>query len=239
MTPNLMLMKYVGFCDILGFSSAVLKDIDATLVVYREFQNTIRKWPFAERAPVSVYSDSIMVVGDELPPVLHTIGALNWAALLHGWLIRGGIAYGRYWEEREDGNLFVVSDALVKAVALEKTVKVPAVVVAGDIPLGLEAWVPRFQQGIFKAPLLHFRGLNIVNPFNPYWFKSATIRLMELLDRHQHHSEKYDWFLSLSEAVAHDDILIPEEILNRMLELGVLQKVPENTNSVPTGDGAD
>jgi hypothetical protein len=31
-------MKYVGFCDILGFSSAVLKDFDITISVYKELK---------------------------------------------------------------------------------------------------------------------------------------------------------------------------------------------------------
>jgi len=216
-------MKYVGFCDILGFSSAVLKDFDATVAVYQEFRSSVRQWPFPSRARVSVYSDSILVVGDELPPVLHTIIALQWAALLHDWVIRGGVAYGRYWEESEDGNLFVVSDALVRAVAIEKSIKVPAVAVSEDIPLGIEAWVPRFQHGIFKAPLLYFQGLTIVNPFNSYWFTSAKMRAKNLLDTHPDHKEKYEWFLSLAQAVERDDVLIPEFALARMLELGILQ----------------
>ena len=225
MTPHFVPMKYVGFCDILGFSSAVQKDFDATIALYKELREILRDWPFSERAQITVYSDSILVVADELPPVLDAIVSLHWVALRQDWLIRGGVAYGKYWEEREDGNLFVVSDALVQAVALEKTVKVPAVVVASDIPLGIEAWVPRFLRSIFEAPLLHFQGLSIVNPFNQYWFASATMRAKQLLERHPDHKEKYDWFLSLAEAVARDDILVPEEALARMLETGVLQKV--------------
>ena len=85
---------------------------------------------------------------------------------MHDWLIRGGVAYGRHWEENEKGNLFVVSDALVRAVEIERSTKVPAVVVSTEIPLGIEAWMPRFEHGVFKAPLLYFQGLVIVNPFN-------------------------------------------------------------------------
>ena len=232
MTKDSIPMKYVGFCDILGFSSAVLNDFDGAIAVYREFRRNITSWPFAERAQVSVYSDSILVVSDDLPPVLHAIVALNWAALLNDWLIRGGIAYGKHWEEREEGNLFVVSDAIVKAVALEKQIKVPAVAVSDDISLGIEVWAPRFQHGVFQAPLLHFKGLNIVNPFNPFWFKSATMRAKGLLKRHPNHKEKYEWFLSLSEAVAKDDMLIPEHALNNLLELGVVQKAPDGRSHI-------
>lgn len=219
-------MKYVGFCDVLGFSSAVLGDFDAAIALYQQFRNEVKGLPFPSKAQVSIYSDSILVVSDDLPAVVNTIVTLSCVALMKGWLIRGGVAYGRYWEEKENGNLFVVSDALVKAVAIEKTVKVPAVVISEDIPLGIEAWVPRFQYGVIKAPLLYFHGLSIVNPFNEYWFASAKIRARRLLEAHPKHADKYEWLLSLVEAVEKDDILIPEPALARMLELGILQKRP-------------
>ncbi len=229
MTDNAATMKYVGFCDVLGFSSAVMNDFDATIALYQQFRTDVKKWPFTSRAKVSVYSDSILVVSEELPAIVNTIVALNWAALMQNWLIRGGIAYGRHWEESEDGNLFVVSDALVKAVALEKSVKVPAVVISEEIALGVEAWIPRFEFGPFKTSLLHFDGYSIVNPFNEYWFASAVIRAKCLLELHPQHSEKYEWFLSLADAVARDEILVPDAALAQMLARGVLQKRPEGS----------
>lgn len=217
-------MKYVGFCDVLGFFAAVLNDFDATIALYQLFRKDVRNWPFPLQAKVSVYSDSILVVGDELPPVLHTIVALQQAAMMQDWLIRGGVAYGRYWEESEDGNLFVVSGALVRAVAIEKTVKVPAIALCEEISLGIEAWVPRFIHGVFKAPLLFFQGRTIVNPFNSYWYASAVMRAKRLLEEHPRHKEKYEWFLSLVEAIERDDILVPESALASMIELGILQQ---------------
>lgn len=216
--------KYVGYCDILGFSAAVLNDFEGTVSLYRELREHLRMWPFPVDAKVSVYSDSILVVSENLPSVLNTIVSLNWAALLQGWLIRGGVAYGRYLEEKEDGNLFVVSDALVHAVAIEKSAKVPAVVVSEDIALGIEAWMPRFEHNIYRAPLLYFENRCIVNPFNEYWFKSSVMRVQRMLEQHPQHQEKYSWFLSLAQSVAQDDLLIPESVLKEMLALGILQK---------------
>ena len=217
-------MQFVAFCDVLGFSSAVLNEFDATIRVYREFMDDMRKWPFPAKARVSVYSDSIVVVGNDLPAVLHTVNALCWATLRHKWLIRGGIAYGRYWEESHNGNIFVVSDALVRAVQIEKTIQVPAVALPDEIALGIEAWVPRFQHGIFKAPLLFYQGHSIVNPFGQYWFKSATINVADLLEKHPMHKDKYEWFLALADAVARDELLVPEAALNEMQSLGILVK---------------
>jgi hypothetical protein len=152
---------------------------------------------------------------------------LQWSALMEDWLVRGGVAYGRYWEETENGNLFVVSDALIRAVAIEKSIKVPAVAVSEEISLDIEAWIPRFKDGIFKSLLLHFQGLTIVNPFNTYWFQSAICRASQLLDMHPEQKEKYDWFLSLADAVARNDLLVPESAFTRMKELGILQNRAE------------
>ena len=219
--------KYVGFCDVLGFSAAVLADFDATVALYEELRATLQNWPFPEKAHVSVYSDSILVVSDELPAVINAIVSLNWAALMRGWLVRGGIAHGRHWETKDNGNLFVVSEALVKAVAIEKSVKVPAVVVSSEVQLGVEAWVPRFEHGAFSAPLLYFDGRSGVNPFNDYWFASAVLQAKAKRDSHPQHAAKYEWFLSLAESVARDDLLVPDSAMSRMLELGLLRETPK------------
>ena len=88
-----------------------------------------------------------------MPPILYAVQSLWFATLTQDWLIRGGIAYGKYWEDRSNGNLFVVSDALVRAVRLESTIKVPGVVLSPEIEVPLSAWVTRFRDGPFSAPL--------------------------------------------------------------------------------------
>lgn len=216
--------KYVAFCDVLGFSHAVENHFDATIRLYKEFKDRIAEWPFPEKANVSVYSDSILIVCDELPPLLYAVQSLWFATLTQDWLIRGGIAYGKYWEERSNGNLFVVSDALVRAVRLESTVKVPSVVLSPEVVAPLSAWVARFRDGPFSAPLLHFDGLNIVNPFNPYWFASARMRVCQLLDQFPQHTDMYEWFLKLSEHVEAHEPLVPKIALEEMLTLGIIDE---------------
>jgi hypothetical protein len=229
--------RYVAFCDVLGFANAVETRFAETIEVYIEFMERMRNWPFPAKAEVSVYSDSILIVSDELPAVINAVKNLWFATLTQHWLIRGGIAYGNYWETRENGNLFVVSDALVRAVRLESTVSVPAVAFSPEVDLTLAAWVPRFQHDLLDAPVLHFRGLSFVNPFNPYWFASARVRVVQLLEQFPQYEKKYTWFLDLSEAVARDEVLIPDEILSELLDLGVLvpKSVPAPT---PAGDAA-
>lgn len=215
-------MRYVAYCDVLGFSNAVVNLFEHTIAVYAEFMERMRDWPFPEKAEISIYSDSILIVSDELPPVIHAVKNLWFATLSQDWLIRGGIAYGRYWEQRENGNLFVVSDALVRAVKLESSVGYPAVTFSPEVDLTLAAWTRRYEAGLLPAPVLHFRGLSFVNPFNPCWLQSARMRVSQMLDAYPEHAKKYNWFLDLTTAVDNDESLIPEAILNELLQTGIL-----------------
>lgn len=237
--PIKIRMRYVAFCDVLGFSNAVQNLFEETLSVYAEFMRLMRDWPMPEKAEVSIYSDSILIVADDLPSILHAVKNLWFATLTHDWMIRGGIAYGRYWEKRENGHLFVVSDALVRAVKLEGSVSYPAVAFSPEVELPLNLWVARFQHGPFVAPVLHFNGLSLVNPFNPYWFASAGMRASQLLVQFPEHEEKYNWFLALTEAVRRNDTLVPEPVLAELLKLGVLapgvKKLMPWLNQAPTG----
>lgn len=219
-------IKYVAFCDVLGFSQAVENHFDQTIAVYKEFMGSIRDWPFPEKADISVYSDSILIVCSELPPLLYAVQSLWFATLTQNWLIRGGIAYGKYWEERENGSLFVVSDALVRAVRLEASVRVPAVVISPEVELSMAPWVTRFSHGPFAAPLLHFQGINFVNPFNPYWFASARMRISQLWSEFPQHEEKYRWLLALSDALEREETLVPDLVVQELLNLGIIEMRP-------------
>lgn len=219
--------KYVAFCDVLGFSHAVENHFDATIKLYKEFKNRISDWPFPEKATISVYSDSILIVCDELPPLLYAVQSLWFATLTQDWLIRGGVAYGKYWEDRSNGNLFVVSDALVRAVRLESTVKVPGVVLSPEVEVPLSSWVARFSDGPYAAPLLHFDGHNVINPFNPYWFASAKMRVAQLWDQFPQHASKYQWFMNFATAVEAHEPLLPESVLNDLLAMGIIEDIRE------------
>ena len=172
---------------------------------------------------INVYSDSILLTSFELPPLLQAVQSLSFATLGNDLLIRGGIAYGRYWERRESGNLFVVSHALVRAVKLGSSIKIPAVGVSPEVVVPDIAWVPHVMDEIFLSPVLHFQGTTVVNPFNKFWFTSARNRVTQMKDRFPEHSKKYDWSLELAEAVERRDVLVPESLITRWLAENVIQ----------------
>lgn len=214
--------RYVGFCDILGFSSRILNDFDKTLEVYSEFGRSINGLP-PLGVQVTMYSDAILVVSETLDKALIAIQALNFVALSRHFMVRGSLAKGKYWEQRIGNHFLVASDALVRAVQLEKTIGIPAVVIADDVEIPDAYWLSRFEHGRFVTPLLHFDNKNIVNPFGKYWFKSAKIRATELMAESTAHADKYRWFLSLYDAVEQNYPLIPQDVLQRFIDAGVLR----------------
>jgi hypothetical protein len=220
--------RYLGFCDILGFSNRILTDFDGTLKVYKDFAQTFSKLS-ANEAEVTIYSDAILITGKSLGRVACAIQNLWFIALANDLMIRGAITKGRYWEQRHGNHMLVASDALVRAVKLERSVGVPAVVLADDVEVPDEFWLHRFSSGLFQTPILHFRDRNIVNPFNIMWFKSAADRASQLMAASPSHRDKYLWFLALHKAVGNNLELVPPVAMERFVRDGILvrTRVPE------------
>jgi len=176
-----------------------------------------------------MYSDAILIIGNSLGRVLSAIQNLWFIALANDLMIRGAITMGRYWEQRHGNHMLVASDALVRAVKLEKSVGVPAVVVADDVEIPDAFWLHRFKAGLFQTPILHFRDRTIVNPFNTWWFQSAAARAVQLMSASPSHRDKYLWFLALHTAVGDGLELVPPVAMARFVRDGILVRttVPE------------
>lgn len=219
--------RYVAFCDVLGFSDAVKKDFISASKVYLDFINHVRLMEPIGTAEVTVYSDSIIVSSDELEPVLSKVQLLWWSALTNNWLIRGGVSYGRVWQHQTDKDLFVVSEPLVKAAQFEKSVRVPAVLIDPAIEIPPELWMARFANGPLSTPILHFNGMNIVNPFNNFWYQSAYHRVEQMIEDYPQHSDKYYWFLALAGYVGSSSSpLVPMDVLTSFKDQGIIKFLP-------------
>ncbi|PRZ53043.1 hypothetical protein BX589_112216 [Paraburkholderia fungorum] len=218
-------MRYVAFCDILGFSNKIATDFDETLKIYRQFGERLEPELFGN-VRMTMYSDAILLTSEELWPLLSAVQVLWFIALTEDLMLRGGIAYGKYWERRQGDHMMVVSDALVRAVKIEGMVGVPAVVLADDIKLDLGYWFPRFRDDQYRTPILHFRDRNIVNPFSAFWAVSAQNRARMLMEKSPAHKEKYLWFLALYSAVAAGEKLVPDTAFAEMIDKGVIKQVP-------------
>jgi hypothetical protein len=229
-------VRYLAFCDILGFSDRILKNFDEAVAAYREFAETtvfsddgipLKK----DDTQTTIYSDAVLITGTSLDGVLSAARGVSFFALLEDLMIRGAVTQGRYWEQRSGNSLMVVSDALVRAVKLEQMVSVPAVVVADDVVIPDEFWLVQFSRHLAETPLLHFRDRNIVNPFNPGWLKSAAGHAGRLMEAHPKYKDKYLWFLALYEAVMRGRPMIPPGYVERYLEEGKLKRNEPDQNT--------
>jgi hypothetical protein len=215
--------RYVAFCDILGFSNQIMNDFEKALNSYRKFAESLAGLGVGDDVQVTMYSDAILLTGTTLSKVLAAVQAVWFMALCRDLMIRGAVTHGQYWEERRGNHLFVVSDALVRAVRLERSVGIPAVVIADDVEIPESYWLARFSQGPLITALLYFRDRNIVNPFNLMWFRSAETRARQLMEANPAHKDKYLWFLALYKAVYDGWVLIPHPVFEKFLRDGVLK----------------
>jgi hypothetical protein len=216
-------IRYVAFCDILGFSHKIVTNFDGAMKVYRKFGGFLAKTEFTNVEAI-MYSDAIVITSASLGPVLSAVQTLWFVAMAHNLMIRGGISKGRYWERRENNHMLIASEALVRAVQLEKLVSFPMVAVADDIEIPDAYWACRFAEGILATPVLHFRDRNIVNPFNQFWFRSAGGRVGQMMEESPNHKDKYLWFLALYDAVWNEKELVPQIVIDRFLRDGILKK---------------
>jgi len=223
--------RFVGFCDILGFSNRILSDFDGTLETYKAFANIFTDVPFPD-VETTIYSDAILVTGESLGRVVCAIQNIWFLASANDMMVRGAVTRGRYWVERKGNHMLVASDALARAVKLERSVGIPAVVIADDIEISDKDWFCRFKNGLLQMAILHFRDRNIVNPFNFMWYRSAADRARKLMTASPAHKDKYLWFLALHEAVENDQALVPPAVLERFMQMGVVKRrTPEATPS--------
>jgi hypothetical protein len=100
-----------------------------------------------------------------------------------------GIGYGRHLEARESANIYVVSEALTRAAILERQVSHPCVAFDASVTIPTEWWAG-YPSNLLR-PVLFFDGLNIVNPFNQYWYQSAAVRVAELSIDFPEHRAKF------------------------------------------------
>lgn len=211
LNPASVALTYVGFFDVLGFARRVLDNFDEALATYNELVRLARFSALTEARPnlrLKILSDSIVAESPSLADVVVAANLLQFAALAgQNCLFRGGIGHGRHVESHSDGNLFVVSEPLVRAVAVEKTVRHPCVALDSGIIPSPRLWLP-YERNI-ERPLLFYGERWIVNPMGLFWGASAATRVALLSEEFPDHSDKFSWFLELHSRVFDPAPLIP------------------------------
>jgi len=200
--------KYVAFVDILGISANVLRAFDTVLETY---ENLLRSLNLLRNVrpdvALSLYSDSFLLVSSHLGPLVAVTQAVHMQTLMWDCLVRGGIAYGRHLEVSLPPHLIMVSEPLVKAVALESSLGNPCVALHPDIAVP-DSWWEGYERNLDRG-LLYFGGQRIVNPMNIAWGQSAGTRVTQMLHDHPEYRDKYEWFLELYQAVFSPVPMVP------------------------------
>jgi hypothetical protein len=190
--PQKVRETYCAFVDVLEFSAATQRDFGSVLELY---ERLLEKSDFVASLStdiqVTVASDAFVLIADKLEIVIRMTQTLQWQLLMEYCLVRGGIGYGKHVEGSKAGVQFVVSAAVARAVAIEKAVKHPCVAIDPAIEFADRDWLNGMRS------MLYFDGLTIVNPFTPFWFRTARTRITSQRAKYPEHSKKHDW-LSVS-----------------------------------------
>ncbi len=201
---------YVAYIDFLGFSAKVLSSFEAATQAYAEIMQLLWWHPkLSTGVSLKVYSDSIVLTSQDLPKLAGVASVLHMVTGYSNVLVRGGVAFGRHIEAHNDGNLYLVSEALTKAVQVEKSVGHPCVAFHDSVRIPPEFWL---LPALLRSAL-YFDGHTIVNPFNIFWGSTASQRLAYLADLYPEHRDKFEWLLELYSKLRSGDPLSPPIIL--------------------------
>jgi hypothetical protein len=204
--------KYVAFLDILGFGNQVVNEFEKTIEVYQRVLNSLRALNiFDLGVSTQIYSDSILFACSELYPIVMVVQAAQWQTLFCDCLVRGGIGYGDHLEVMDGKNYFVISQALVHAVQIEKTIKRPCVAFHDSVKIPSKYWnaeIPPVVRGV-----VHFDGISLVSPLTFFWGTSAITRAYGLAEDYPEHKDKYEWFIKLCEAILNGNPLVPQNFV--------------------------
>ncbi len=219
--------RFVAFVDILGFGQGIRNDFESVLDAYEYVLDSI--YTVNDLHPdvsLRIYSDALLLTSTSLGRLIREVQSIQMHTLFNDCLVRGGIGYGKHIEVTDKSNLYVVSQALVQAVEIEKTIKYPCVALHESIEVPMRWWQPDIRN-IFRG-LLYFDGLRIVNPFNMMWGTSAATRVNMMLAHCPEHKQKYEWFLRLFDAVMDDKPLI---LFDEGTTSHCSERVPQDTFS--------
>jgi hypothetical protein len=134
-------LYFVAFLDLLGFKNMVIKDLEAPTgaekymdKLYTIHQKTIELSKSTLDIELVQFSDSIVLATKydkaSFSDFLNIIGNYQRTLLSEGILVRGGIAYGKHF----NNNGFIYSNGLINAYKLESEVaKFPRIIVSRDL----------------------------------------------------------------------------------------------------------
>lgn len=122
--------RYVAFVDILGFARRVeLGFLDCLGVCRNVLNDVAHVWRSHPGVKLQVVSDGFILASDDLAALVRLMRALLASILARGCLARSGIGVGTHIAATTGGNTYIVSQGLVQAMRLGKSVGYPCVAI--------------------------------------------------------------------------------------------------------------
>jgi hypothetical protein len=204
--------RYVAFVDVLGFGAHILRDFEGAFSLYKQL---LQEWHgiwrpgVGHEVAVTIYSDALLLTTSDLRELTLAVNGLSFVSLMNNTLVRGGIGFGKHVEVHEGGDVYVVSEALTRAVEVEKHVRFPCVGLHESVDVPSDWWsLPNIAR-----PIIHFEGTTLVNPFGAFWYRSAAGRVQLLKEKYPDQHAKHDWFLRLYDSFEKNAPLIPPQTI--------------------------
>jgi len=200
--------RYVAFVDVLGFGGHILRDFEGAFSLYKKL---LEEWHgiwrpgVGHEVAITIYSDALLLTTSDLLELSRAVNGLSFVSLMNSTLVRGGIGFGKHVEVHDGGSVDVVSEALTRAVDVEKHVRFPCVGLHESVDIPPDWWkLPNIAR-----PIIHFEGITFVNPFGAFWSRSAAGRVQVLKEKYPDQHVKHDWFLRLYDSFENNVPLIP------------------------------
>jgi hypothetical protein len=131
-------------------------------------------------------------VSESLAPLIEVAVMIEIIALKNYYLVRGGIGIVKHVENIQNGNVYMISEALVNAVSLEKKIKMPCIVIHSSIT------VPDSILNDSRRLVIFHEDKNILNPFwNSEDLRASIITMAEEANRDM---DKYEWLIRFYDA---------------------------------------
>jgi len=121
----------------------------------------------------------------------------------------GGIAFGKHCELMNESNLYVLSEALVAAAKIERTVSHPCISLHPEL-IHSSHYAQLSSIPLLTRLVLFYDGVWLVNPFNIMWLTSACSHVLGMREMYPQHSPKYDWFVALYDTFTSGASMLPD-----------------------------
>lgn len=199
---------YVAFVDILGLERKVRDNVEEVLDIYEEIRAGVGILrDVSKDIRIQCYVDSCILSSEKLESLVEIIQRLYMITLERNCLIKGGIGHGKPVDGCQKNNSYVVNQALVQAMEVEKKIQYPCVALHDSIEVPrpfLNASIHPVIRG-----LMYLEGTLFVSPFNIACGQSAITQIQVIYKEYPEYRDKCDWLLRLYEVVVSGNPLVP------------------------------